>query len=229
MELINVPVGGEFEVWNRKFIKLDTWSNIQRGGRSCFVIAAKPVRYMPFSTLDHESPLPRNNFSYSTVYIFLSNQYLAELTSEGMSLTGDMTRFDVDLESPVQREYGYERCYAGLLTLRQFGTYRRLIPNRYEDSWWLATPWKTPEDADGVFDISTSTVYAVGERGFIPRHVSRELGVRPTMLLRPSLLVSVDGDSQNGNTDSESQTGDSNYQDNLVLDLYRSLTTREEI
>lgn len=78
----------------------------------------------------------------------------------------------------------------GLLTLRQYGKYWRIIP-AVDAPWWLATPYSTPNSSPRA--NSTNGVWYVksdGSSGW--SNYNSTYGVRPAFNLNPSLLVSIE-------------------------------------
>ena len=127
------------------------------------------------------------------VYQYLAETYLAELVSKGADLGRDIRKMEIDLKCTLGRhEYGTARVYAGLLTLEQYGKYYDIIP-RIGTAYWLATPWKTP--IRSPYAIGTSSVWYVSSDGnYDSWYCDGTFGVRPTLALSPSLLVSVECD-----------------------------------
>ena len=107
---------------------------------------------------------------------------------------------ELDLKCTLgQHEYGTARVYVGLLTLEQYGKYYNIIP-RIDTTYWLVTPWTTPSRSSCI--SNTSLVWCVHCNGDCSYWYSNgAFGVRPTLLLDPSLLVSIECDGKEESND----------------------------
>ena len=95
-----------------------------------------------------------------------------------------------------QTEYGTVEYRIGLLTLRQYGKYWRLIP-KVDTPWWLATPYGTPNcspHASG--DSSVWYVSSDGSDGGLWCNFS--CGVRPALYFPSTLWVSTEDEGEAG-------------------------------
>lgn len=138
----NVKNGGIFKALGKEFVKLDADEH------GCLVLAKDIWTKMPFR--DGDDPECPNDLRRSDVMKYLGN-CLAEFTEKGTPLD-TFIPFKIDLQDTTgQTEYGTVEYRIGLLTLRQYGKYWRLIP-KVDTPWWLATPYGTP-------NCSTNTYY----------------------------------------------------------------------
>ena len=106
-------------------------------------------------------------------------------------------RLRIDLQDTTgQNEYGIFEVRIGLLTLRGYGKYWRLIP-KVDAPWWLATPYGTPNrspytnDGNYVWRVST-------DGSFNYNWYSNSYGVRPVLCFSSALLVSVEDEREAG-------------------------------
>ena len=130
----NVKNGGIFKALGKKFVKLDADEH------GCLMLAKDIWTKMPFC--DGDDPECPNDLRRSDVMKYLGN-CLAEFTEKGTPLD-TFIPFKIDLQDTTgQTEYGTVEYRIGLLTLRQYGKYWRLIP-KVDTPWWLATPYGTP-------------------------------------------------------------------------------------
>lgn len=130
----NVKNGGIFKALGKEFVKLDADEH------DCLVLAKDIWTKMPFR--DGDDPECPNDLRRSDVMKYLGN-CLAEFTEKGTPLD-TFIPFKIDLQDTTgQTEYGTVEYRIGLLTLRQYGKYWRLIP-KVDTPWWLATPYGTP-------------------------------------------------------------------------------------
>lgn len=178
-----VPVGTTFKVWGRAFTVLN------KGAERIFALAAELDSYMPFRRKDRHSGAPWNNFRESDIKDYLNGTYLKKLAEAGADIDHDLLEFDVDLKCTMgQHEYGSCTVKAGLLTLCEFGMYYDIIPSA-DDWWWLASPWTTPSRSPyNYFTARSWLVSPMADFGYYD--CSNSYGVRPTLTLNPSLLVS---------------------------------------
>lgn len=147
----NVKNGGIFKALGKKFVKLDADEH------GCLVLAKDIWTKMPFR--DGDDPECPNDLRRSDVMKYLGN-CLAEFTEKGTPLD-TFIPFKIDLQDTTgQTEYGTVEYRIGLLTLRQYGKYWRLIP-KVDTPWWLATPYGTPNcsprtnDSRNVWGVDT--------------------------------------------------------------------------
>lgn len=147
----NVKNGGIFKALGKKFVKLDADEH------GCLVLAKDIWTKMPFC--DGDDPECPNDLRRSDVMKYLGN-CLAEFTEKGTPLD-TFIPFKIDLQDTTgQTEYGTVEYRIGLLTLRQYGKYWRLIP-KVDTPWWLATPYGTPNcspstsNYNGVWGVGT--------------------------------------------------------------------------
>lgn len=115
----DVKNGGIFKALGKEFVKLDADEH------GCLVLAKDIWTRMPFR--DGDDPECPNDLRRSDVMKYLGN-CLAEFTEKGTPLD-TFIPFEIDLQDTTgQTEYGTIECRIGLLTLRQYGKYWRLIP-----------------------------------------------------------------------------------------------------
>ena len=183
----NVKNGGIFKALGKEFVKLDADEH------GCFVLAKDIWTKMPFR--DGDDPVLPNALRRSDVMKYLGN-CLAEFTEKGTPLD-TFIPFEIDLQDTTgQTEYGTIECRIGLLTLRQYGKYWRLIP-KVDAPWWLATPF-------GTLNCSPHTsnndyVWSVGAGGSsYDFWCSYSYGVRPVLCFSSALLVSVEDEGEAG-------------------------------
>jgi hypothetical protein len=183
IKLESIPIGEDFEAWGRTFTVLD---RIRSG---VFVLQKTIEKEMSFNKDNGENPM--NNFARSAVNKFLNGPYLEELDKVGPSILNYLPNLKIDLKCTLgQHEYGVCDVAAGLLTLEQYGQYYDIIPLA-DGPWWLATPWKTPSRSPSTYN--TTGVWCVYSNGNCGNHsCSASYGVRPALLLNPSLLVSYE-------------------------------------
>lgn len=98
----------------------------------------------------------------------------------------DWIPFDLDLcETDGSNGYGFlENVLAAPLTLKEWGMYKNIISNNGE-SFWLATPYWT-----------SRAWYVTSENNYNDWHCRNKYGVRPQMILKSFVLVSVDGENE---------------------------------
>ena len=149
----NVKNGGIFKALGKKFVKLDADEH------GCLVLAKDIWTKMPFR--DGDDPECPNDLRRSDVMKYLGN-CLAEFTEKGTPLD-TFIPFKIDLQDTTgQTEYGTVEYRIGLLTLRQYGKYWRLIP-KVDTPWWLATPYGTPNCSP--YTSGSSSVWCVNTDG----------------------------------------------------------------
>lgn len=183
----NVKNGGIFKALGKEFVKLDADEH------GCFVLAKDIWTKMPFR--DGDDPVLPNALRRSDVMKYLGN-CLAEFTEKGTPLD-TFIPFEIDLQDTTgQTEYGTIECRIGLLTLRQYGKYWRLIP-KVDAPWWLATPFGTlncsPRTSNNnyVWYVNTDGSYSYD-------WYYNSYGVRPVLCFSSALLVSVEDEGEAG-------------------------------
>lgn len=182
--LNKVPVGMTFEVWKRRYTVLD------KGRDKIFVLAADIETDLRFREDDEVYAVAPNDFRDSTIRNWLNDDYLGILQENGLK-NGDILDLEIDLKCTLgQHEYGEDKVRVGLLTLEDYGMYYNVIP-RIDSSWWLATPWKTPNYCPRFSRTDYVWYVSVGG-GYSPWNYGYEYGVRPALNLIPSLLVDWD-------------------------------------
>lgn len=183
----NVKNGGIFKALGKEFVKLDADEH------GCLVLAKDIWTKMPFR--DGDDPVLPNALRRSDVMKYLGN-CLAEFTEKGTPLD-TFIPLEIDLQDTTgQTEYGTIECRIGLLTLRQYGKYWRLIP-KVDAPWWLATPFGTPNCSP--YTYNNSFVWYVdtdGSGGYNWYYDSD--GVRPVLCFSSALLVSVEDEGEVG-------------------------------
>ena len=183
----NVKNGGIFKALGKEFVKLDADEH------GCLVLAKDIWTKMPFR--DGDDPVLPNALRRSDVMKYLGN-CLAEFTEKGTPLD-TFIPLEIDLQDTTgQTEYGTIECRIGLLTLRQYGKYWRLIP-KVDAPWWLATPFGTPNCSP--YTGSSNHVWRVGSDGSSGYwYYSGTCGVRPVLCFSSALLVSVEDEGEVG-------------------------------
>lgn len=183
----DVKNGGIFRALGKEFVKLDADEH------GCLVLAKDIWTKMPFR--EGDDPECPNDLRRSEIMSYLGNR-LAEFTEKGTPLD-IFIPFKIDLQDTTgQTEYGTVEYRIGLLTLRQYGKYWRLIP-KADVPWWLATPYGTPNSSP--YTYGGSLVWYVESGG------SSDLwgyyytcGVRPVLCFSSALLVSVEDEGEAG-------------------------------
>ena len=194
IKLADVPFGKNFEIWGHAYTVLDS------DDKGVFVLETETVCEMPFREDEVDYKVAPNDFRDSSARAYLEGRYTEGLVSAGAKLDEDILPMGLNLKCTLgQHEYEAVRIYAGLLTLEQYGEYYDIIP-RIGKSYWLATPWKTPNrspNADYAHDI-----WYVNSDGYCSLwYCNDTYGVRPTLLLDLSLLVSVECDGKEESDD----------------------------
>lgn len=164
----NVKNGGIFKALGKEFVKLDADEH------GCLVLAKDIWTKMPFR--DGDDPECPNDLRRSDVMKYLGN-CLAEFTEKGTPLD-TFIPFKIDLQDTTgQTEYGTVEYRIGLLTLRQYGKYWRLIP-KVDTPWWLVTPYGTPNCSPRT--SNGNSVWYVGTAGsYYNVWYDYSCGVRP--------------------------------------------------
>ena len=115
----DVKNGGIFRALGKEFVKLDADEH------GCLVLAKDIWTRMPFR--DGDDPECPNDLRRSEIMPYLGN-CLAEFTKNGTPLS-TFIPLRIDLQDTTgQNEYGIFEVRIGLLTLRGYGKYWRLIP-----------------------------------------------------------------------------------------------------
>ena len=183
----NVKNGGIFKALGKEFVKLDADEH------GCLVLAKDIWTKMPFR--DGDDPECPNDLRRSEIMPYLGN-CLAEFTKNGTPLSTFIPLI-IDLQDTTgQNEYGIFEVRIGLLTLRGYGKYWRLIP-KVDAPWWLATPYGTPNCSPRTNDGSNVwRVDAGGSNGRSWYHYS--YGVRPALYFPSTLWVSTEDEGEAG-------------------------------
>lgn len=182
----DVKNGGIFRALGKEFVKLDADEH------GCLVLAKDVWTKMPFR--EGDDPECPNDLRRSEIMSYLGNR-LAEFTEKGTPLD-IFIPFKIDLQDTTgQTEYGTVEYRIGLLTLRQYGKYWRLIP-KADVPWWLATPYGTPNSSPYANNSNyVWYVYAGGSGHF---WYYNSYGVRPVLCFSSALLVSVEDEGEAG-------------------------------
>lgn len=183
----DVKNGGIFRALGKEFVKLDADEH------GCLVLAKDIWTKMPFR--EGDDPECPNDLRRSEIMSYLGNR-LAEFTEKGTPLD-IFIPFKIDLQDTTgQTEYGTVEYRIGLLTLRQYGKYWRLIP-KADVPWWLATPYGTPNSSP--YTVSSDRVWVVGSGGSGGSwYYDDTYGVRPVLCFSSALLVSVEDEGEAG-------------------------------
>ena len=181
----NVKNGGIFKALGKEFVKLDADEH------GCLVLAKDIWTKMPFR--EGDDPECPNDLRRSEIMPYLGN-CLAEFTKNGTPLS-TFIPLRIDLQDTTgQNEYGIFEVRIGLLTLRGYGKYWRLIP-KVDAPWWLATPYGTPNCSPYTYYYSyVWYVYTGGSYGDFWCGIS--YGVRPVLCFSSALLVSVEDERE---------------------------------
>lgn len=183
----DVKNGGIFRALGKEFVKLDADEH------GCLVLAKDIWTKMPFR--EGDDPECPNDLRRSEIMSYLGNR-LAEFTEKGTPLD-IFIPFKIDLQDTTgQTEYGTVEYRIGLLTLRQYGKYWRLIP-KADVPWWLATPYGTPNSSPRTY--YSNYVWSVKSDGS-DDYWGYDLtyGVRPVLCFSSALLVSVEDEGEAG-------------------------------
>ena len=183
----DVKNGGIFRALGKEFVKLDADEH------GCLVLAKDIWTKMPFR--EGDDPECPNDLRRSEIMSYLGNR-LAEFTEKGTPLD-IFIPFKIDLQDTTgQNEYGIFEVRIGLLTLRGYGKYWRLIP-KVDAPWWLATPYGTPNCSPRT--CSSNSVWYVGSDGSYYNYwYGGSYGVRPVLCFSSALLVSVEDEREAG-------------------------------
>lgn len=183
----DVKNGGIFRALGKEFVKLDADEH------GCLVLAKDIWTKMPFR--EGDDPECPNDLRRSEIMSYLGNR-LAEFTEKGTPLD-IFIPFKIDLQDTTgQTEYGTVEYRIGLLTLRQYGKYWRLIP-KADVPWWLATPYGTPNSSPLTYNSYIG--WYVGSDGSGDYwYCDDAYGVRPVLCFSSALLVSVEDEGEAG-------------------------------
>ena len=183
----NVKNGGIFKALGKEFVKLDADEH------GCLVLAKDIWTKMPFR--DGDDPECPNDLRRSDVMKYLSDRF-TEFVQRGTPLD-TFIPFKIDLQDTTgQTEYGTVEYRIGLLTLRQYGKYWRLIP-KVDTPWWLATPYGTPNCSPytgGGYNVWY--VKSDGASGYWNYY--NTYGVRPALYFPSTLWVSTEDEGEAG-------------------------------
>ena len=138
---------------------------------------------------------PYNHYGKSTLREHIEQDFLRKLIQNGAN-PEDWIVFDLDL-SETDGSVGYgilEDVQAAPLTLMEWGMYKHVIPNNEDGSFWLATPFWAPRSPN--MDHSDYGWNACSNGDYDAWHCSNVYSIRPRMILKPSLLVSADGEDE---------------------------------
>lgn len=182
----NVKNGGIFKALGKEFVKLDADEH------GCLVLAKDIWTKMPFR--EGDDPECPNDLRRSEIMPYLGN-CLAEFTKNGTPLS-TFIPLRIDLQDTTgQNEYGIFEVRIGLLTLRGYGKYWRLIP-KVDAPWWLATPYGTPNCSP--YTGGSGSVWSVSTDGSDNYYYwcNYSYGVRPVLCFSSALLVSVEDERE---------------------------------
>jgi hypothetical protein len=123
-----------------------------------------------------------NNFGSSTIAQKLEG-YARELFRNNIS-SHELIEHKVNLKAADgTNDYGKPEVAIGLLTLEQYGKYRKLIPPAH--NWWLATPVDTHTSAD-----APSCVWSVQMDGsYTMPTTTSNAGLRPVLLFSGDVMA----------------------------------------
>ena len=183
----DVKNGGIFRALGKEFVKLDADEH------GCLVLAKEIWTRMPFR--EGDDPECPNDLRRSEIMSYLGNR-LAEFTEKGTPLD-IFIPFKINLQDTTgQTEYGTVEYRIGLLTLRQYGKYWRLIP-KADVPWWLATPYGTPNSSPYTYG-SNYVWYVKSDGSYDLWNYYDTCGVRPVLCFSSALLVSVEDEGEAG-------------------------------
>lgn len=183
----DVKNGGIFRALGKEFVKLDADEH------GCLVLAKDIWTRMPFR--DGDDPECPNDLRRSEIMPYLGN-CLAEFTKNGTPLS-TFIPLRIDLQDTTgQNEYGIFEVRIGLLTLRGYGKYWRLIP-KVDAPWWLATPYGTPNCSPRA-GRHGFVWYVLTDGSNYSSWCDYSCGVRPVLCFSSALLVSVEDEREAG-------------------------------
>ena len=180
----------------------EKWRHLQGAGQGVREAGCRRTRLpcsgkgiwtkMPFR--EGDDPECPNDLRRSEIMPYLGN-CLAEFTKNGTPLS-TFIPLRIDLQDTTgQNEYGIFEVRIGLLTLRGYGKYWRLIP-KVDAPWWLATPYGTPNCSPNTYGNNVWFVYTDGSG--ISHWYNYSYGVRPVLCFSSALLVSVEDEGEAG-------------------------------
>ena len=183
----DVKIGGIFRALGKEFVKLDADEH------GCLVLAKDIWTRMPFR--EGDDPECPNDLRRSEIMPYLGN-CLAEFTKNGTPLS-TFIPLRIDLQDMTgQNEYGIFEVRIGLLTLRGYGKYWRLIP-KVDAPWWLATPYGTPNCSP--YTNGGNFVWYVKSDGSSDYWgCNNTYGVRPALYFPSTLWVSTEDEGEAG-------------------------------
>ena len=183
----DVKNGGIFRALGKEFVKLDADEH------GCLVLAKDIWTRMPFR--DGDDPECPNDLRRSDVMKYLSDRF-TEFVQRGTPLD-TFIPFKIDLQDTTgQTEYGIFEVRIGLLTLRGYGKYWRMIP-KVDAPWWLATPYGTPNcSPHTLYNYSVWHVDADGSNHY--NWCNYSWGVRPALYFPSTLWVSTEDEGEAG-------------------------------
>lgn len=183
----DVKNGGIFRALGKEFVKLDADEH------GCLVLAKDIWTKMPFC--EGDDPECPNDLRRSEIMSYLGNR-LAEFTEKGTPLD-IFIPFKIDLQDTTgQTEYGTVEYRIGLLTLRGYGKYWRLIP-KVDAPWWLATPYGTP-NCSPYAGYGNYVWIVLSDGSDVSWYYLNTCGVRPVLCFSSALLVSVEDEGEAG-------------------------------
>lgn len=183
----DVKIGGIFRALGKEFVKLDADEH------GCLVLAKDIWTRMPFR--DGDDPEYPNDLRRSEIMPYLGN-CLAEFTKNGTPLS-TFIPLRIDLQDTTgQNEYGIFEVRIGLLTLRGYGKYWRLIP-KVDAPWWLATPYGTPNCSPRTGN-NRDVWYVNTDGSSNGGWCNNSYGVRPALYFPSTLWVSTEDEGEAG-------------------------------
>ena len=183
----DVKIGGIFRALGKEFVKLDADEH------GCLVLAKDIWTKMPFR--DGDDPECPNDLRRSDVMKYLSDRF-TEFVQRGTPLD-TFIPFKIDLQDTTgQTEYGTVEYRIGLLTLRQYGKYWRLIP-KVDTPWWLATPYGTP-NCSPYTSYSFDVWFVESDGSYDYWYYYYTCGVRPALYFPSTLWVSTEDEGEAG-------------------------------
>ena len=138
---------------------------------------------------------PYNDYRKSKLRATVEGRFLTRLFENGASMD-DLVPYDLDLsETDGSDGYGVlQNVLAAPLTLWDYGKYKGVIPNNEDGAWWLATPLWAPRSPN---TNDSGSVWYVNSDGVCSSYwCNGAYGVRPTIVLNSSLLVSYEGEEE---------------------------------
>lgn len=171
MNLGQLKTGQAFEMAGYEWIALEH----DEDRKTTLVITKECIEEMPF---DEENS---NDFRNSSIRKYLNNDFLDELTDEGIS-ENDIALTDFDLTRYNGEDtYGLCRDKIGLLTIEQYKKHKEVL--KLNDWWWLITASSSVPGYVYVVNSVGSLNYNNAYNGYG--------GVRPALNLKSDILVST--------------------------------------